>query len=306
MRLLRSRWRRADGRPPAPFVVGVGRSGTTLLRLMLDAHPELTIPPETHFIPDLIDVAEERGATPELLLEVIVSERHWGDFGLDRDELLERLRAADQLTAADAIRSFFSLYAEREGKPRWGDKTPIYVTSMRKIDRTLPEARFIHLIRDGRDVALSRAKRSLRDPAPPAKVASNWKKRILRARRQGRKLGHYAELRYEDLVLDTEPNLRRICEFCELPWDAGMLDYHRRAEGRLEEMARDLPAEGERLTRPGTERMQAHALTREPPNPEAVSRWRTRMSDEDRAAFEAVAGDLLADLGYEVSSSPGR
>ena len=81
----------AGGRPPAPFVVGANRSGTTLLRMMLDAHPLLTIPPETHFVPDVIDAADE-GATPERIVEVMTSHREWGDFDLDSDEVLERLR----------------------------------------------------------------------------------------------------------------------------------------------------------------------------------------------------------------------
>src|ERR671915_350720 len=78
---------------PSPFIVGAGRSGTTLLRLMLDAHPDLTIPPETHFIPDLIKAAREDDATPESALEAMKSAREWGDFGFSDEEMLGRLRA---------------------------------------------------------------------------------------------------------------------------------------------------------------------------------------------------------------------
>src|ERR671910_1189755 len=85
----------AAGRPPAPFVVGANRSGTTLLRMMLDAHPELTIPPETHFVPDLIKLDREGAATPEAMLKVIVSAREWGDFGFSDEEMLTRLRATN-------------------------------------------------------------------------------------------------------------------------------------------------------------------------------------------------------------------
>src|SRR5919108_2531245 len=140
---------------PAPFIVGATRSGTTLLRLMLDAHPEMAIPSETHFIPDLIKAYRLESTSPERLAEVVTSHRRWGDFHLDAAELLERFRAIDPLTPGDAIRAFFELYAEREGKARWGDKTPGYVREMHRIESVLPEARFVHLIRDGRDVALS-------------------------------------------------------------------------------------------------------------------------------------------------------
>jgi len=285
---------------PVPFIVGVGRSGTTLLRLMLDAHPALAIPPETHFVPELIALFEDDGdATPERVLDIITSGRHWGDFGLEEEALLERLRATAPLDASGTTRAFFELYAEREGKPRWGDKTPIYVKHMLDIQRVIPEARFIHLVRDGRDVALSRAGRAWGNAAPMPKVARRWKRRILEARKQGEQLGHYLELRYEDLILDTEPTLRRVCEHIELPWDERLLTYHERAEGRLKEFG-DLPSVGGKPARPGEERLAAHAKTREPPDPSRLARWKTEMSPEDRAAFERAAGDLLADLGYEL------
>jgi Sulfotransferase family len=286
--------------PPAPFVVGVTRSGTTLLRMMLDAHPQLTIPPETHFLPDLIEASREEHASPERLHEVVVRNRRWGDFHLDGDELLRRFKGIKPLNAGDAARAFFELYAETQGKPRWGDKTPIYINRMMLIERALPEARFIHLIRDGRDAALSRAKRVLKEPTPMHKVAERWRNRIIRAREQGPRLGHYLELRYEDVVIDTEAALRRVCEYVDLPWDDAMLHYHERAAERMKEMHRDLPPEPGKPLRPADHRMAAHALTSEPPDPSRLGRWRTEMSPEDRAAFEEAAGDLLAELGYEL------
>src|SRR5213595_1316825 len=114
-------------RPPAPFVVGVPRSGTTLLRLMLDAHPELTIQPETHFVPKLITQFEswmEEGAgTTELrarAFELITTHPRWGDMGLDPEALRSRLAQHDPLTPGDAARSFYEAYAARVGKLRWG------------------------------------------------------------------------------------------------------------------------------------------------------------------------------------------
>jgi hypothetical protein len=290
--------------PPAPFVVGVTRSGTTLLRMMLDAHPQVTIPPETHFIPDLIEASRDEHASPEGLHELVVNNRRWGDFHLDSDELLNRYQEIVPLNAGDAIRAFFDLYAEGQGKPRWGDKTPIYINRMMLIERALPEARFIHLIRDGRDAALSRAKRVLKEPTPMHKVAERWRNRIIRAREQGPRLGHYLELRYEDVVLDTEATLRRICEYVDLPWDDAMLHYHERAAERMREMHRDLPPEPGKPLRPADHRMAAHTLTSEPPDPSRLGRWKTEMSPEDRAAFEDAAGDLLAELGYELEGEP--
>ena len=257
--------------PPAPFVVGVGRSGTTLLRLMLDAHPALTIPPETHFAPELISAAGKRRAKPERLAEIVVSQRQWGDFGLDATELRRRFEALDPLDAGAALRAFYGLYAERAGKPRWGDKTPIYVEHMREIGAALPEARFIHLIRDGRDVALSRIRRALDEPPPAARVAENWRRRILRLAKQARAARPLsrASLRGPG-VRYRAAALRRVCDLIDLDYDAAMLDYHERAGERLGEMAGDLPARRGKALRPGSERIAAHALATEPPRPDRV------------------------------------
>ncbi len=294
--------RRAPGLP-APFVVGVGRSGTTLLRLMLDAHPDLAMPPETGFAPSVIR-AGRNGPTPASMMELLREQRSWGDHHVDDAQLERRLRAARRLDGTSALRAFYGLYAERQGKPRWGDKTPGYVKKMPMIERALPEARFIHVIRDGRDVSLSRGRRRLAegDAPGPGRVAEMWRNRILRAREDGERLRHYLEIRYEDLVTDTEPTLRRVADLIELPWDGAMLTYYERAPERLAEMARDLPATGKKLSRSGDERMAAHALAAEPPKADRIATWRERMGEEDLTAFEDVAGDLLAELGYEVGS----
>jgi hypothetical protein len=298
--LFRLRARREAG-PPAPFVVGVGRSGTTLLRLMLDAHPQLVIPPETHFLPELIDAARRRAGAEELA-RIAAASRHWGDLGITAADFEARLRLGG--TRPDrAARAFYELYAERHDKPRWGDKTPGYVKRMAIIGRALPEARFVHLIRDGRDVALSRRRRGMGAERPMAETAAKWRDRILAARRQARRLrGRYLELRYEDLVAEPEPILRRICEFIELPYEPAMLAYHRTARERLAEMNRDLPPVGKRGSRDAAERMAAHALAAEPPRPDRVSAWRSEMTPADVAAFEGAAGSLLAELGYDVAS----
>jgi len=295
---------RGPARSPAPFVVGVNRSGTTLLRMMLDAHPDLTVPPETHFVPELIEEAESGSPTPESLLATITRQREWGDFGLAEEELLERFRAIEPLNAGDALRSFYEAYARRVGKPRWGEKTPIYVKSMRRIERALPEARFVHVIRDGRDVALSIRDRADKEH-PIARIAERWVRRITRAREQARRLAHYEEIRYENLILETRPTLEAVCEFIALPWDDALLDYHERSADRLEEMKRELPDDGKRTTLSVERRMATHARTTEKPDPKRVSRWRESMSREDRELFESIAGPLLVELGYQVGDGPG-
>ena len=286
----------AQERSPSPFIVGVMRSGTTLLRLMLDAHPDLAIPPETHFAPKLIRRIERGERSADEVMNVLLAGSRWPDFHLEADDLRARLRAQEPLDATQALRTFYEAYAERVGKPRWGDKTPGYQVRMIRIGRALPEARFIHLIRDGRDVALSRRQRAT-DPAPVEKHAKRWQARIRATRRKGRQVEHYQEERYEDLVLEPEAVLRRVCEFIELDFDPVMLDYHQGAAERLNEIAN--PFEHMSAER----RLEAHALAAEPPKPDRIGAWREAMSAEEIAEFEGAAGEMLEELGYPLSGT---
>jgi hypothetical protein len=285
---------------PVPFICGATRSGTTLLRLMLDAHPEMAIPGETHFIVPMIKVSWRQARTADELATMITESERWGDFHLDEDELRVRLRALDPLNCADAVREFFRLYAESQGKPRWGDKTPGYVRSMRLVQKVMPEARFVHIIRDGRDVALSLVPRSW-GPSTFAEAADNWRRRIEVARRQRPHLHHYAEVHYEDLVTDTESVLRRVAEFVELDFDPAMLRYHERAGERLAEKARDLHKPWGTIS--AESRIESHALAERPPQADRIARWRTEMSDEDRRVYESIAGEALRATGYELGGA---
>jgi hypothetical protein len=294
-------------RQPAPFVVGAARSGTTLLRMMLDSHGQLAVPFETQLLPELID-ASEAGATPAELAEHLVTHRRWPDFGLDATEMRASFTAVDPFDLGEAMRAFYAAYAASQGKPRWGDKSPGYALHIRRIAAVLPEAHFVHLIRDGRDVRLSQLRRGSDHPGP-GKHARRWKRRVKKARRQGGKVPHYMEVRYESLIADPEPELRRICDFVALDFDPAMLSYHERADERLGEIDRDLEAgqenaeERERPLFKAADRLDFHKLTKEPPRADRVQKWRREMPPEDVAEFERVAGDLLAELGYELSSA---
>jgi hypothetical protein len=292
---------------PAPFVVGAARSGTTLLRMMLDAHGQLALPFETQLLPELI-AARDAGATPEELSELLVTHRRWPDFGLDAERMRSEFTAGEPFELGEAMRAFYRAYAEAQGKPRWGDKSPGYALHIRSIAEILPEAHFVHLIRDGRDVRLSQLRRGTDHPNA-AKHARRWKRRVKKGRRQGGKVDHYMEVRYESLIADPEPELRRICEFVALDFDPAMLAYHQRAGERLGEIDRDLAAgqenaeERERPLFKASDRLDFHRLTTEPPRADRVGKWRDQMPAEDLAEFERVAGDLLAELGYDLGSA---
>jgi Sulfotransferase family len=317
----RSQWRRFALRrsgarrpavsdpPPSPFVVGVARSGTTLLRLMLDAHPDLAVPPETNLIPRLIKICRRPDATPKGAVDFLSSHRKWNDFGIESEDVLERMSAAPEFTPTAAVRAFYDAYAARFGKPRWGDKTCDHARRMPLIGTTLPEARFVHLIRDGRDATLSwRRFRTLRgvDPLTIEHRAWAWSSKIIETRVKARRVAHYMEVRYEGLVSDPEATLREICEFVELPYDERMLAYHRSSPERLAELAGGLPPSkrrGRQLT--AEDRLGPHRLTSEPPRADRAGAWRKQMTEAEVKEFEVIAGELLVDLGYGTTRRPG-
>lgn len=286
---------------PVPFIVGAPRSGTTLLRLMLDAHPDLAIPPETHFFPSVPRAVEGAAQPLEAFRRAVEESPRWGDFRLDAGELDVRLEAIDGFDLSEALRTVYRLYAERFGKPRWGDKTPAHLQQMRAIAAVLPEARFVHIVRDGRDVACSIVERPW-GPASIDAAADWWRGQILRARADAPALPGYLEIRYEDLVARPEPTLQAVCDLVELPYDPVMLDYHHNAERRMAEIDRDLLDPAGRILLRAFERQAMHRLTTEPPRTD-TSRWRAQMSAQEVAHFEEVTGDLLAELGYPVVSA---
>jgi len=270
---------------------------------MLDSHPEVAIPGETHWVPKLIKAFERSKQSADDAADLVIDHKRWGDFHLDAEEVRARIRALHPITAADVIRAFYSTYSEREGKSRYGDKTPGYIQEMRRIQRVLPEARFVHIIRDGRDVSLSHMRMNW-GPETYAQSAKLWRNRIRKARKMAPSIDHYTEVRFEDLVADTEGVLRRVCEFIELDFDPVMLSYHERAEGRLAEKARELPRKN-RPNQTAEARLDSHKLAKEPPRADRVGMWRERMTPEEIAEYEAVAGDMLVELGYELGSDAG-
>lgn len=297
------RWRprvgRRDRHAPAPCVVGVPRSGTTLLRLMLDAHPQLAIPPETGF-GEVLDDLVARAAGADELLDAIRALATWPDLAFDETALRAQLAAVRPWSLGGGLRAIFASYAERHGKPRWGDKTPSHCRHMTVLAAQLPELRFVHIVRDGRDVALS--VRGL--PIAPGgidAIAADWRDGIVAARRQGAVVRHYREVRYERLVADPEAELRALCDYLRLDFDPAMLRAHERAAARHREMPERRLADGTWITH--EERNRWHGLTLRPPDPARAGRWREALEPADVAGFEAVAGPLLAELGYPLAGA---
>lgn len=286
-----------------PIIVGSPRSGTTLLRLMLDSHPELTIPPETGFLEVAPKLEGKGDKLREHFFRAVINYPqpfpNWPDFEITEEVFWAALTDIVPFTIPAGFRAFYQLYAARIGKPRWGDKTPLYCLELNTIRAVLPEARFIHIIRDGRDAALSLRKMWFSPGAEIETQAGYWRKSVLSARRAGLGCADYLEVRYEDLILNPREVLERICAFAGLSYEESMLRYYLRAPERLREhKGRSRPDGTEVVTR--EQRLLQQRRATEPPDPTCVFAWKRLMSTEERLKFRLVAGDLLAELGYEA------
>jgi hypothetical protein len=278
---------------PFVFIVGCPRSGTTLLRRMVDAHPLIAITRrETHWIPACfrkrIGITPDGMVTNELISWLMTDER-FRFMNVSRTELESLLTAQPALPYADFVSRVFDLYAKREGKRLAGDKTPGYARQLATLHALWPTARFIHLIRDGRDVCLSfldwaKSPRIVgrflpwaQDPVASAALFWEWHIRL--ARRAASRLppALYYEVRYEALVLQPAQQCASVCTFLDLPFSDRML----------------LADVSPRKPRPGLDSKHA----RLPPT-SGLRDWRSQMQPEHIQRFESMAGDLLEELGY--------
>jgi hypothetical protein len=286
-----------------PIVVGSPRSGTTLLRFMLDSHPELAIPPETGFLTLGPRLRGRGDALRERFFRAIVGHPApvptWPDFEIPEEEFRAALAQIEPFTVSDGYRAFYRLYAARFGKPRWGDKTPFYCLHLDEIRRVLPESRFVHIIRDGRDAALSLRKMWFSPGREMETQAAYWRRCVTAARRAGLGRADYLEVRYEDVILSPRETLERICAFLDLRFDPAMLEYYTRTPERLREHKGRTAADGTPLVTQEA-RLRQQARTQEPPDASRIFAWKREMSVEERSRFERVAGGLLKELGYEV------
>ena len=265
---------------PPFFIVGCPRSGTSLLRSLLRSHPNLTAPSESHFIPrcykafgDPANASEARRISRFILETSWVKE--WGALDVGPDDF------ADCRSYREIVRRVFEAFARLEGKPRWGDKTPQHVLELPTLLQVFPEAKIIHIIRDGRDVAHSWL-RTRYHPHNYYTAAQLWRRFVEAGMRFGSSAspGVYLEVRYEALLESPRETMQSVCDFLDEPFDEAVLSPNptskdlRMTVGRMVSLSKLVTAN--------------------------QGKWRSTLSPEQRALFESVAGDFLSDLGYEV------
>ena len=277
------------------FVGGCPRSGTTLVRAMLEAHPELAIPGETRILVDgyrararwgdLSDPANRRRVAQWVVERKVSRHRRLSE---DAGELVERMVAAPP-TIGSVLSAGFHLYAERQGKPRWGDKRPSLVLNLDAVFAMFPDAQYVNIVRDPRAV-LASIRRVGRQQGwggrGLAAGADKWERSIRAAERwRGRlRADQFHELRYEDLVADPEAVLGRLVGFLELD-PAGldaMLHHHETT---------------------GVASARLHRLVSRPVTSEAVRTWEQTLRPREVAFVESALGDWMGRYGYEPAAT---
>jgi hypothetical protein len=254
---------------------------------MFHHHHRIAIPYEAHIVGKYVGLMHEFGnlelaANLSRLIESILNEptvKMW-----DYVPSPERIRArVGSRTLAGVVDAIFQDYSEGKGKVRWGDKSD-YIDCLPAINDLFPTAQFVHIIRDGRDVARSVIKLPW-GPNDIIEAATWWNDYVWVARRMGAILGkeRYTEVLYENLVRAPEAELQRLCRFLGEPYDPGMLQYHKHADGLIPQ-----------------QRRSQHYNVDAPPLAARAQAWKREMSPTDVKLFSRYAHRMLKELGYEI------
>lgn len=272
------------------FVVGCPRSGTTMLQLMLHAHPRIAIPPETRFLLETYRDRHRFGdlrrpANRRALAHFIVGrpQTRFFDLGLDAHAMTAEIVSGPP-TFGSAIGAIFRAYSDRFGKPRWGDKRPAYLNNLDVVLRLFPDAQIVNIVRDGRDCVASLQEMPWHRKGIYHSIAA-WAQAVDNARIARRRLpaDSFYELRYEDLVADPVRELTALCGFLDEEYDPAMAH----------------PAEVAAVAVPGHKTW--HERTRSPVSEARVGSWKQRLTDAEIALCEVLLAERLNACGFDVS-----
>lgn len=287
---------------PAPlkgpvFIVGAPRSGTTLLQYMLRSHPALSFPTgESHFFIPLFRNAAQYGDLSRLenvkhVLQAMESQSaeflHTDLHGLkfDVETLAREFVEEGHHGMRDIINGIFEKNAAGEKKPRWGDKTPYYVLHIPELLEWWPDAQVIHIVRDGRDVALSMlARRHDFGVYNNYLAAKLWEQFVETGHMMGQRvLGtQYLELRYEDLIRDQKASLEKICQFLGEMYSDDLLEFKKAGTaGKTPLLQKSIQKENQ-------------------------DKWKSEMTSWQIRVFESAAGATLEKFGYPLMTKGHR
>lgn len=255
---------------------------------MLSSHSRLYIPPESDFIPYFFrDNPDEilSDKRIETLLHIIFKRyRFVGEWKGSIPKINEIIIDMPGRKPAEFLNALYSLYASQNGKIRWGDKTPIYASYINTIHRIFPDAKFIHIVRDPFDCAISLLEKYEKEEfhIDIYFAARNWLRRINDINVSSRSLpkDRYFELKYEDLVTHPEQYLHDICDFLGEDFEATMLDPHILAQKKIDPNSRFF------------------ANVRKPISSDSIGRGRRELSTVDKCIIQEVCSKLMSVYGY--------
>jgi hypothetical protein len=255
-----------EDQPGPVFVVGSMRSGSTMLRLILDSHPRIAVPPETGFMGAV--------AATKRIPEWKFGDGWYERLGWTETELDERLR--------DFYDGLFRRYAAEQGKPRWGEKTPFHTLHMAQMARIFPDAAFVGIVRHPGAVASSLHRRFHYEFAEAVDYWADTNQQMLRA---ATALGdRFGLCRYEDLVRDGEGVLRELLAFLDEPWAPEVTEHHRVQR----EKGAPRAAEGS-------------TITSHPVDASRATAWSATVGAADLRELDGVSA-LAGFFGYDATS----
>ena len=276
------------------FVLGSPRSGTTLLRTVLCSHPDIFIPPENgSFLPMIRVFMSNRHADWDRVVDsVLDSFREGYEFAqwkLDLESIAQSAKAlpTQDRSLAGLIEHLYGKYGETHapGKSVWGDKsTPGDYHYLGKLSLVFPDARYVHIVRDGRDCVASSVRAGFFDNSYYT-AAYAWRDNVHFCRRFGEQLGpdRFVQIRYEDLVSELRDALDGLCRFLGVEPSDAMLEHHRSVSS----------------TTPDVERLGHHENVRRPISTSSLGKWRTQIpSSEIEVVSRIVDGEMRA-CGYQ-------
>lgn len=258
---------------PPIFIGGAGRSGTTLLRVILDSHPNVA-------------------CGPELKVSQVIA-KLWYDFQTKYTSIIKEygITAADtNRLFADLIKGLLEKYRLKEGKERIAEKTPSNINIFPHLHEMFPDSPLIHVIRDGRDVVASLLSMNWQSPdGKPMEYTRNVKKaakfwvttvtigrRFAQSSKSASKV--YYEVRYEDIVNDPEKCLKPLFDFIDEPWEPIVLEYHKLKRNLAHESSADQVYK------------QLYSTS--------IGRWKNDLSPDQLEDVKHSAGALLDELDY--------
>jgi len=287
-----NQWDGVDVKKPI-MIVGVGRSGTTLIQSMLNAHPDICFPPESHFIRDFVANNQANNLYLsggfDAVEKAMKNSVTVGRFGLDSKIVFEPFRNGSlKFSPGDLFSRYLFLYAKSKGKNRIGEKDPANSTFLTQIKENYPQAKIVHIIRDPRDIILSRLNTEMEQDAPIEFYAQNYVEAFGKARMEGKQLfgKNYIEIYYEDLITNPESVLRKVCEVVEVSYDDKMLDYQNEAK--------DIVTKGE---------MKWKSNVFKPVMKNNFQKWKTGLTPEQIKTVEKICKDIFNETIYELSAN---